>query len=244
MIVNGDSSVNLNFEHAWGDGAAILNIERTIFNYLHKNVPEFEDSTEQTTSPLTFELDPHLEEQIQKAQNFHDDRLKSFKSRTLEVGNAPAFKYPKWFTDEDISPLKKFDLDRNWMKSHKIGPDAFMQISLQLAAADYYGHHVNQYEAASMAMFYKGRTETVRPCTKEVTELYKLYSKARADPSSENLLEMVKQFRVASKAHNKTIKECLGAQGFDRHLSAMKIHAMKNGMQVRFPSLGLGLFLE
>ena len=83
-----------------------------------------------------------------------------------------------------------------------------------------------------MAMFYKGRTETVRPCTKEVTDLYKVYLRARADSKSENMLEMVKHFRIAAKAHNKTIKECLGAQGFDRHLSAMKIHAMKNGMQV------------
>lgn len=152
LIVNGDSSVNLNFEHAWGDGAAILNIERTIFNYLHKNVPEFEEPTEQTTSPFTFELDPHLEEQIANAQKFHEDRLKSFKSRTIEVGNAPAFKYPKWFTDQDISSLRKFDLDRNWMKSHKIGPDAFMQISLQLAAADYYGIVSEKYFLISTSL--------------------------------------------------------------------------------------------
>ena len=233
LIVNGDSSVQLTFEHAWGDGAAILNIERTIYEYLTTNEPKFALSKQKIeANPLHFELDADLKQEIQNAQLAHDDRLKSFKVRTLEVGNAPAFAYPKWFTNQDVSSLKQFNLDRQWMKQNKVGPDAFMQICLQLAAADYYGHHVNQYEAASMAMFHKGRTETVRPCTKEATDLYTLYQAAKTDTSDENLLEMVKQFRVAGKAHNTQIKECLGAQGFDRHLSALKIHAIKNQLKV------------
>ena len=234
LIVNGDSSVGLTFEHAWGDGAAILNIERTIYQYLTKNAPEFSGECKHVeVEPLQFDLDPHLEEQIKNAQLVHEDRLRSFKIRTFETGNAPAFAYPKWFEGEDLTERKQFDLDRAWMKKNKVGPDAFMQISLQLAAADYYGHHVNQYEAASMAMFYKGRTETVRPCTKEVTELYKTYQAAKSSKTNESLVELAKHFRVAGKAHNKQIKECLGAQGFDRHLSALKIHALRNGLQVQ-----------
>ena len=110
LIVNGDSSVGLTFEHAWGDGAAILNIERTIHQYLNKNEqPEFTESkTRVEVEPLQFDLDSHLEEQIKSAQLAHNDRLKSFKIKTFEVGNAPAFAYPKWFEGQDSQPAKKY----------------------------------------------------------------------------------------------------------------------------------------
>ena len=104
-------------------------------------------------APLQFETDDFIENRINEAESFHNKMVSSFRTRTLEVGNSPTFKYPEWFKGEDISELRNFALDRSFMKKHKVGADGFMQISLQLAAAEYYGHHVNQYEAAAMGMF-------------------------------------------------------------------------------------------
>ena len=111
-----------------------------------------------------------------------------------------------------MTRYREVNLDRKWMKNHKIGSDAFIQLSFQFAAATHYGHHVNQYEvrisklldtrvrlekldgsvilfkAGSMAMFYRGRTETVRPLTKEAVEAYKHLRIAEENPSEENLL--------------------------------------------------------
>ena len=36
----------------------------------------------------------------------------------------------------------------------------------------------------------------------------------------------------AIKAHNNQIKQCLGANGFDRHFAALKVHAARNGIDV------------
>ena len=66
------------------------------------------------------------------------------------------------------------------MKTNNFGPDAFMQLSFQFAAATHYGYHVNHYEAASMARFYKGRTETFRPLTKESQTAYNYLMKYTA----------------------------------------------------------------
>ena len=88
------------------------------------------------------------------------------------------------------------------------------------------------YKAGSMAMFYRGRTETVRPLTKEAVEAYKHLRIAEENPSEENLLSFAQAFRIAGKAHNIIIKESLGAKGFDRHLSALKIFAIRNNIEV------------
>ena len=45
-----------------------------------------------------------------------------------------------------MTRYREVNLDRKWMKNHKIGSDAFIQLSFQFAAATHYGHHVNQYE--------------------------------------------------------------------------------------------------
>ena len=87
-------------------------------------------------------------------------------------------------------------------------------------------------KAGSMAMFYRGRTETVRPLTSEAVEAYKHLRIADKNPTEENLLAFAKAFRAAGKAHNIIIKESLGAKGFDRHLSALKIFAMRNNIEV------------
>ena len=70
------------------------------------------------------------------------------------------------------------------MKNHRIWQDAFLQLSFQFAAATHYGYHVNHYEAGSMARFYKGRTETIRPLTDEVQQAFIYLTKCVNGPST------------------------------------------------------------
>ena len=81
-------------------------------------------------------------------------------------------------------------MNRGWMQRNKVGPDGFLQLSLQLASyrltgkififqmakvlTRTIGHPVSVYESASTSMFKDGRTETIRPCTKEVIEVAKM----------------------------------------------------------------------
>ena len=120
------------------------------------------------------------------------------------------------------------------MKNHRIGPDAFLQLSFQFAAATHYGHHVNHYEAGSMATFYKGRTETIRPLTKEAQQAFIHLKKCVNDPSIENLLQLAGSLKKAEKMHNINIKNCLTGNGFDRHLSVLKVIAERNQIKVNY----------
>ena len=95
-----------------------------------------------------------------------------------------------------------------------------------------------------MAMFYRGRTETVRPLTVEAVEAYTHLQKAVENPNEENLLAFAQAFRAAGKAHNIIIKESLGAKGFDRHLTALKIFAMRNNIEVHVPVHPRGFSLK
>ena len=58
--------------------------------------------------------------------------------------------------------------------------------------------------------------------------------RAQQSNTKEDKLEFIAKFRIAQKAHNAIVKECLGAQGFDRHLAALKVHAIQNEIQVEY----------
>ena len=83
-----------------------------------------------------------------------------------------------------------------------------------------------------MARFYKGRTETIRPLTEEVQQAFIYLMKCVNDPSTKNLLQLAGSMRKAGKIHNINIKNCLKGNGFDRHLSALKIIAERNQIKV------------
>ena len=149
LIIGQDSSIQLNFEHAWGDGAAILNIERTIYNYLTKL--ENPLLTEETKSrecstykvqTLDFEINNQIKEEIASAIKEYDFRFSDFQVKTYEVGQAPALLNHHWYQGEDKTVEKSIQVNRKWMKQFKIGADAFMQLSLQFAAAQHYGYGV------------------------------------------------------------------------------------------------------
>ena len=94
-------------------------------------------------------------------------------------------------------------------------------------------------------MFKDGRTETIRPCTKEVIEVAKMMEtvsvKTCNNPvqaffcgpscdfifkldleSIESCIEFTKAVKKAIRAHNNQTKDCLGGQGWDRHIFGMK----------------------
>ena len=64
------------------------------------------------------------------------------------------------------------------MTENKIGPDGFLQLSLQITHNELHGYPCATYESASTCAYQNGRTETIRPCTAESRELCNLYAQA------------------------------------------------------------------
>ena len=101
------------------------------------------------------------------------------------------------------------------MKKTKIGADGFLQLALQLAGRKYYGHPgntglnainkdfsvVSAYESASTSMFKMGRTECIRPCTKEAQACCNEYLNENMD-----MKKFTELIRAAIKRHNQQTK--------------------------------------
>lgn len=133
------------------------------------------------------------------------------------------------------------DFGKNWMKAQKIHPDAFVQMSLQLAYYTAYGKMAPTYETATTRQFYHGRTETVRSCTSEA----KVFVEAMRDgdtssnhhrhhgdnngndtSSSYSKEHRIACLRTACSRHDTLMKECQRAEGLDRHLTGLYLTAV------------------
>jgi len=85
------------------------------------------------------------------------------------------------------------------------------------------------YESASTSAFKKGRTETIRPVTPATVKLAEYFEKTSSDKIDPN--EFLRLMRECTSMHNKLVKEGAMGQGFDRHLFAMKYHAVNRKKQ-------------
>jgi carnitine O-palmitoyltransferase 2 len=100
-----------------------------------------------------------------------------------------------------------------------------MQSGMQVVFYKLYKKFVTTYESASTAAFKYGRTEAIRPATMATNRLAQ-YMSEKNDPST--ILSLMKD---CSKIHNQLVKEGAMGQGFDRHLFALKYHAVNRKKQ-------------
>jgi carnitine O-acetyltransferase len=193
FIVNEDYFA-VNYEHSGVDGTTLGNLVR----YLYKNMQAYDNNGDKNAinqvKEISFTLDESLEAAISKAKESHE----------------------KAYDDLVIEVLSFTDFGKDHIKDLKISPDSFIQIGIQLAQHNAFGRVSNTYEAVMTKQFLKGRTEAMRPVTKESIQFIKSQSK-------EDLLD-------ASKKHIERIIECKNGQGIDRHL-----YGLKKMHEINFP---------
>ncbi|KAK7074876.1 Carnitine O-palmitoyltransferase 2, mitochondrial [Halocaridina rubra] len=211
LIFTADGQTALNFEHAWGDGVAVM----SYFNEVVKDVSEksriHPDSfpanidASQYVRRLEFNLTPSIEAAIDKALQKYDSNTGALCVDVL---------------DTDI-------FGKEFCKKHKVSPDAMMQLGFQTAYYLQLGQVVATYESCSTSAFKHGRTETVRPATLETTSFAKAVSSSQP-PSNSELRSMIIE---CSKIHGNLTKDAAMGQGFDRHLFALrKLAEARGGM--------------
>lgn len=78
-----------------------------------------------------------------------------------------------------------------------------------------------------MRFYYRGRTETVRSCTKDSCNWIEgMQSKTI---TNEKKIEL---FKTAINTHNRLMKEARDGQGFDRHLFALWCLSYENDIEI------------
>uniref|UniRef100_A0A672ZY62 Choline/carnitine acyltransferase domain-containing protein n=1 Tax=Sphaeramia orbicularis TaxID=375764 RepID=A0A672ZY62_9TELE len=128
--------------------------------------------------------------------------------------------------DCHVFPFREFGKGR--IKKLRISPDAFIQISLQLAYHRDRGGFCLTYEASMTRLFREGRTETVRSCSNESCA----FVKALEDGQSEDQCQRL--FRSASERHQNLYRMAMTGAGIDRHLFCLYVVSKYLGVDSPF----------
>lgn len=196
FILSSAGRIGVNMEHSATDGSVVS----TMIKYIYDNMsplpgndmidPDFEDPIE-----LHFRLDVYLKDIIQDACRRFDNLVSGTVVRVVEFPN---------FGKERI-------------KSFKVSPDAFVQLAFQIAQYNLLGRFASIYQPVMMRQYYHGRTEAMRPVTKDSELFVKCFVERKIE--RDQLIDLLKK---ASVKHVSRIRECRAGKGIQRHLWGLK----------------------
>ena len=169
----------------------------------HQAFTEVDSKVETSFTRLPWDLDEVILKRIQDAKN-----------QSLDYGKSLVLKRTA-FSEFGKTALKGLD----------VNPDTFVQMAIQLSYIRLHGKPAPTYETASTRQFLKGRTETLRSCTKELVAFCKL-----ADCATTNTGEKRKALKTAINTHNRLMNEARQGRGCDRHLFGLASIAQENGL--------------
>uniref|UniRef100_A0A8C6V474 carnitine O-palmitoyltransferase n=1 Tax=Neogobius melanostomus TaxID=47308 RepID=A0A8C6V474_9GOBI len=128
--------------------------------------------------------------------------------------------------DCHVFPFREFGKGR--VKKLRVSPDAFIQISLQLAYYRDRGGFCLTYEASMTRLFREGRTETVRSCSNETCAFVKALEGGESAEQCRRLL------RLASEGHQNLYRMAMTGAGIDRHLFCLYVVSKYLGVDSPF----------
>ncbi|XP_061187817.1 carnitine O-palmitoyltransferase 2, mitochondrial-like [Saccostrea echinata] len=202
LIMTGSGNACVNFEHAWGDGVAVLRYFNEVFDdstmksVVHPSTSVQDSAT--SVRKLEFKLDQEMKDNLQKSVKKFNATMQS-----LDVDHLEYYKYTK-----------------SYVKKSGMSPDALMQLAIQMAYYRQYKQTVATYESCSTAAFKHGRTETIRPATAETKRACVLFvDDNHPEPSVD---ELKNAMMACSKKHGSLTRNAAMGKGFDRHLFGLK----------------------
>ncbi|CAN9504742.1 unnamed protein product [Ophioblennius macclurei] len=206
FIVGEDGTCGANYEHAPAEGPPIVALIDHVVEYTRK--PETERShtaTLPTPQKLPFNITPEVQRDIEEAKSSMDTLAQDLEMRVMVFSH----------------------FGKNVPKSHKMSPDAFIQMALQLAYYRTYQHCCATYESASLRMFRLGRTDTIRSASNASAAFVKAFD----DPKTQNT-EKVDLLGKAVMAHRSYTNMAISGQAIDRHLLGLKLQAVEEKISV------------
>ncbi|KAJ4857543.1 choline/Carnitine o-acyltransferase domain-containing protein [Trichoderma breve] len=198
IIVCKNGSAGINFEHTGVDGHTVLRFASDVYTdtilrfarTINGQAPTLWTST--SPDPSKREID-----------SFGD------------VNTTPRKLGWDMIPELSIACLDFSTYGKHFITSMGFSPDAFVQMAFQAAYYGLYGRVECTYEPAMTKTFLHGRTEAIRPVTKESVDFVQTFW---GDNPVEQKMEALKR---ACQKHVNNTRECSKAQGCDRHLYAL-----------------------
>ncbi|XP_068422425.1 carnitine O-acetyltransferase-like [Clinocottus analis] len=197
FIVGEDGTSGLVYEHAPAEGPPIVFLIDFVVRYMSR--------TEIVRTPmvplpmpmkLRFNITPEVKRDIEKAKQ----------NMNMMVH------------DLDVKVLMFSHFGKKTPQQHKLSPDAFVQMALQLAYFRMYNICCSTHESASLRMFNHGRTDAIRATTTDSFE----FVQAMQDPVKQNT-ERLALLQVAVQSHKENTYNAIHGQAIDRHLLGLKM---------------------
>lgn len=202
FIVGEDGTCGLVYEHAPAEGPPIVFLIDYVVKYMQR--------TEFIRSPmvplampqkLRFNITPEVKRDIEKAKQNMNIMVQ----------------------DLDVKVLVFSHFGKNVPKQHKLSPDAFVQMALQLAYFRIYNICCSTYESASLRMFKYGRTDAIRSTT---VDSFK-FVQAMQDPAKQSS-EKLALLQKAVETHKENTYNAIHGQAIDRHLLGLKRQSIED----------------
>lgn len=216
IIVCKNGSAGINFEHTGVDGHTVLRFASDVYTdtilRFARSINGQAPSLWATASPDPAKRDP---------SSFGDVSTTPHKlewDMVPELSTAIRFaetRLADLIQQNEFATLDFAHYGKNFMTSMGFSPDAFVQMAFQAAYYGLYGRMECVYEPAMTKIYYHGRTEAIRPVTKESTEFVRLFW--GENPPAQK----IEALKKACQRHTEITRDCAKAQGQDRHLYAL-----------------------
>ncbi|MBL1073906.1 choline/carnitine O-acyltransferase [Nocardia sp. 2] len=207
FIVFADGQAGINVEHCGLDGTTILSFVDALLEApvdAHAAQAGAQPQGLPATEPVEFTLDT--------AQ------------KSVVAGAAAAFAQ---FAADNATSTVSFDFGTQRAKQLKISPDAFAQLSYQLAHRRSKGLTGATYESIATRQFRNGRTEAMRVVTPEILD----FVATMEDPAADDARKLA-AVRTAAEAHVRRAQECQRGEAPEQHLWELQWIQRRRGAQL------------
>lgn len=208
-IVFNNGNLTANADHTPFDALALATLSQYVNLSLFESKGEYCGPKLNRTLPvptlLDFKIDDKLKKSIESAEQ-------SYRESCDKI--------------ELIHEVFK-DYGRSVSAKHKIHPEAYVQIAIQLAYYRTHGKPATTYCTATTRRFYKGRTETCRACTPEAVK----FAKAVLDGNRSNN-ELFDLLQKAGQKFQQIMSNACKGMGCDRHFLGLYITSLENGIEL------------
>lgn len=142
----------------------------------------------------------------------------------IDVANAAAA-HQAAIDNLDLQVFAFEEFGKDLIKTFKMGPDPFLQMSYQIAYARLHGRTPKTYESASTRSCRIGRTETIRVASPQSKALVDAFDDASMSKEAKQELA-----RAAFAEHSLRGKDASAGFGVDRHLLGLQLIAPEAGV--------------
>jgi carnitine O-acetyltransferase len=208
QLIIGPGYRGLCFEHSGLDGAAVTRLVRWVTEDEKVIFPRGV-MVGTLAKKVSFILDSSLCKAIEKAAAHFDSMIKG---TSLIVRDFPSFGL------EDI-------------KKHSLSTDAFVQVAIQSSFFKSFSSLPHVFESVHLRHFRKGRTDGMRPVTKDSVLLVK---GMREGYKKENLKELLQR---VSQSHRERIAMYMNGYGPEAHLSLLYEVWKENSKDGKMPDI-------